>query len=326
MVTISLHAFAFAAAFQPLVQSPTQAPSLALVHMRTPQIAMTAEATDASDDPPYNQFALSEAWKRMKASYAAGYTDTKKALTPNDDLETAPTLLRTIDLVSTVVLACIFVEAATFGGAVLIAWLMGASPAFAASSVPQVRLFAALSVAADFRSRTRLWRLFVEFGMLPFVAAMAMRRPVDKRTTFFIDRAAQSAAIVATVALTMRACNRGWLAGTTDAAALVLWGKLVAIASPLLSRLPEAPGLSSGVASAAHAAWGAALAGSAQLRVFDAHALAFPPVVLLNRVANLEAFLWLPLKFAAAALRAFYLEVVLTGVKRLGWLTVQTLG
>jgi hypothetical protein len=77
----------------------------------------------------------------------------------------------------------------------------------------------------------------------------------------------------------------------------------------------------------AHAAWAAALGVSAVLCSWDEWASSLPPIAALKRLAELEETLVLPpVRFLADALHAAYLEVLGPGLKRLGWLTVQTLG
>jgi hypothetical protein len=77
----------------------------------------------------------------------------------------------------------------------------------------------------------------------------------------------------------------------------------------------------------AHAAWAAALGVSAVLCSWDVWASSLPPIAALKRLAELEETLVLPpVRFLADALHAAYLEVLAPGLKRLGWLTAQTLG
>jgi hypothetical protein len=130
--------------------------------------------------------------------------------------------------------------------------------------------------------------------------------------------------------------NRGWLAGSVEPAATVLASKATSalasvFGSPLLAPLAPLGHWLSPMArlaeQLAHAAWAAALGVSAVLCSWDVWASSLPPIAALKRLAELEETLVLPpVRFLADALHAAYLEVLAPGLKRLGWLTAQTLG
>ena len=294
-----------------------------------------------AQEPPANPFSLSEAWKRIKTSYAEGYNDTRATFVQRKTETLAPGSLRPVDAIGALILGIVLIEAASFGVALGVAWLLGASAEFASSASvnPQVRLQAALGVALAFRARTRLWRLLAELVAVAFAADAVARRPVDARPSFVADRAKQALALLMVLALTLRAMNRGWLAGSVEPAAMVLASKATSalasvFGSPLLAPLaPLAPlgqwlsPLARLAEQLAHAAWAAALGVSAVLCSWDVWASSLSPIAALKRLAELEETLVLPqVRFLAGALHAAYLEVLIPGLKRLGWLTAQTLG
>ena len=296
----------------------------------------------AAQEPPANPFSLSEAWKRIKTSYAEGYNDTRATFVQRKTETLAPGSLRPVDAISVgwqaLMLGIVLIEAASFGVALGVAWLLGASAEFASSASvnPQVRLQAALGVALAFRARTRLWRLLAELVAVAFAADAVARRPVDARPSFVADRAKQALALLMVLALTLRAMNRGWLAGSVEPAAMVLASKATSalasvFGSPLLAPLAPLGQWLSPLArlaeQLAHAAWAAALGVSAVLCSWDVWASSLSPIAALKRLAELEETLVLPqVRFLAGALHAAYLEVLIPGLKRLGWLTAQTLG
>jgi hypothetical protein len=288
-----------------------------------------------AQEPPANPFSLSEAWKRIKASYAEGYNDTRATFVRRKTETLAPGSLRPVDCIGALMLGIVLVEAASFGVALGFAWLLGASAEFASSASvnPQVRLQAALGVALVFRAHTRLWRLLAELVAVAFAADAVARRPVDARPSFVADRAKQALALLMVLALTLRAMNRGWLAGSVEPAATVLASKATsALASvfdsPLLAPLGQWLSPMARLAEQlALAAWAAALGVSAVLCSWDVWASSLPPIAALKCLAELEETLLLPpVRFLADALHAAYLEVLAPGLKRLGWLTAQTLG
>ena len=291
-----------------------------------------------AQEPPANPFSLSEAWKRIKASYAEGYNDTRATFVRRKTETLAPGNLRPVDAIGALMLGIVLVEAASFGVALGFAWLLGASAEFASSASvnPQVRLQAALGVALAFRARTRLWRLLAELVAVAFAADAVARRPVDARPSFVADRAKQALALLMVLALTLRAMNRGWLAGSVEPAAMVLASKATSalasvFGSPLLAPLAPLGQWLSPLArlaeQLAHAAWAAALGVSTVLCSWDVWASSLSPIAALKRLAELEETLVLPqVRFLAGALHAAYLEVLIPGLKRLGWLTAQTLG
>ena len=115
--------------------------------------------------------------------------------------------LRNSDRVAGMILAVLYVESALFSASLILAWLVGASEAFAV--VGQGRLFAALAVATNVRSCTRLPRLCVEVFALPWVFRQVRSRAIDLRASFVKDRAAQTLAVTAVVFLTLRAAEQG---------------------------------------------------------------------------------------------------------------------
>ena len=290
------------------------------------------EGAQAKAEPQPNPFALSEAWKRVKSSYAEGYQQARGAFQPERaaKLEAASTL-RSVDLARSAALTCILVEIIAFGSALITVWLVSGS-SVAAHGHAQARLFAALHIAVGLRAQTRMWRLLVEIAMLPWTAFALSRRPPELRATFFTDRATQALAVLATFLLTIRACNQGWLAGTSGPAAAVLWSRLIAMVrqvpgvSSLVLEQPLVHTFASEVTCAAQRTWTTVLAVSATVRSVDAWALALPPVAALRQLADLERLWAAPVRFVAMALHAAYLEVLIPGLKRLGWFTMQTLG
>lgn len=351
-MSITLLAILQVAALMPSVKKPVRSQLFSMVQPSPEARACVGEGISRTyvyyttapallrmaQEPPANPFSLSEAWKRIKTSYAEGYNDTRATFVQRKTETLAPGSLRPVDAIGALMLGIVLIEAASFGVALGVAWLLGASAEFASSASvnPQVRLQAALGVALAFRARTRLWRLLAELVAVAFAADAVARRPVDARPSFVADRAKQALALLMVLALTLRAMNRGWLAGSVEPAAMVLASKATSalasvFGSPLLAPLAPLGQWLSPLArlaeQLAHAAWAAALGVSAVLCSWDVWASSLSPIAALKRLAELEETLVLPqVRFLAGALHAAYLEVLVPGLKRLGWLTAQTLG
>ena len=272
-----------------------------------------------ADQPWYSRLAegYSEGYERARASFATPRPG--EAVDPN----AGP--LRRSDKLAGLLLTVWLVEALTFGAALLCAWLLGASPAFALGST-RARLVAAARNAAAFRVATRLPRLLAELAALPYVFRAVGSRPMENRATFVKDRASQSAALLAVLVLTIRACNRTLLAGTSEPAAAILAAALSRAAQPFIGPLGFLEPLAIAIGAAAHRAWELLLLLATRLVAIDAAARCTPINAAFYALSDLERYLETPFKLVLAALGAFVDEVVRPLLRTLGLLTVNTLG
>ena len=136
----------------------------------------------------------------------------------------------------------------------------------------------------------------------------------------------QTLVVVAVLCLTLRAMNRTVLAGTTGPAIeeLAKWLSEGAL-RPLAQSTAVAP-LAAALSTAVHTSTAGLASLGQQLAALDANARMLPLLRPVYAVAGCETYLAAPLRFLCRALYAFYNEVLLTGLRRLGFLTIQTLG
>lgn len=259
-------------------------------------------------------------------SYKEGYEKSRQSFLKRQQLnqpDAEAGSLRRADLLAGAVLALVVVESATFGAALAGSWL--ALPDALGGAMPQARLFAAFAAAASLRASTRLPRLLAEAAAVPAVLASIACRPTEERFAFCQERTTQCLAVVAVILLTIRAFNAGLLAGSSGPALAVLTTKLGRLLSPITQLTAVSP-VAQAVADAAQAACSALVALGHTVASLDASARTLLPLKPLYAVAELEQRLAAPFAFVCACLRAFYQEVLLTGLRRLGFVTLQTLG
>jgi len=270
----------------------------------------------------------SRLWRtRIANSYREGvqkgqrYFKTGRAA---DAIQEAGAPLRSSDKFAASVLCVALCEVGCIGAALVISWLV--CP-FSATATPgaQARLTAAALSASTFRARTRLPRLLLELVTLPAAWSALARRPIEDRPTLVYDRLSQAVGVLVAAALTMRAINQGWLAGTSGPAAAVLGVKFSALVSPVTDMAVLMP-LRAAVTSAASTAWAALLTLCGTIGSLEASARATPLLQPLFALCDLERHLLQPSQFVTAALRAFFDEVVAPLLRTLGFLTMQTLG
>ena len=309
----------------PRTRHPRHAPLLATEEGTAPKVPRDEE----------HPFSLASARRRMADGYQQGVARSQayfNSRRPTDAIVQNAVPLRNSDRVAGMILAVLYVESALFSASLILAWLVGASEAFAV--VGQGRLFAALAVATNVRSCTRLPRLCVEVFALPWVFRQVRSRAIDLRASFVKDRAAQTLAVTAVVFLTLRAANKALLLGTTAPAAVILWEKfgilLGALLSPLVDLVPAVGAVSDvlggSVSWFAVEAWAIASRMGGALVALEQAARHAPVLTQLFLLADLERHLVVPAQFVVAALEAFKEEVILPTLKTLGWLTMQTLG
>ena len=149
---------------------------------------------------------------------------------------------------------------------------------------------------------------------------------MENRATFVKDRASQSAALLAVLVLTIRACNRTLLAGTSEPAAAILAAALSRAAQPFIGPLGFLEPLAIAIGAAAHRAWELLLLLATRLVAIDAAARCTPINAAFYALSDLERYLETPFKLVLAALGAFVDEVVRPLLRTLGLLTVNTLG
>lgn len=277
-----------------------------------------------------DQFSLASAMKRMQASYQEGYEQVTRKFSSSSEAQlSAPAPLRRIDRFASIGTAVVLVEIAIGAPTLLVSWLAGADPLLTSVVSPQVRLFNAVGGSLKFRSHTRMWRLLLELLGARVVASRLAYKPVDERLALCADRTKQAVAVLLTITLTIRACNRGWLAASMEPAGAVLLSRAAGVFARLISPfhgvLPDCQ-LCEVVAQVTRRAWTALAGVSASVRAWDSAARSLPPLVVLDRIAQLEVILQAPVQFIAAALKAAFDEVLIPGLRRLGWITMQTLG
>ena len=253
---------------------------------------------------------------RLKQSYQEGYSRSREKFLEKEEIYEAGSLSQE-ERLSGALLTLVVVESLTMGVGILGAWLFLGAPAGAVAV--QARLFAAIDAATHFRASTRLPRLLAELAALPIVLRAVARRPKEERGAFVADRAKQTVAVLAVVCLTIRAFNSGGLLlGATGPAGAEIFKPI--------SRLALTSPLAAAVSSAAHAAVAGLVALGSQLSALDASARLLLPLRPLFILAELEHYLTKPFFFLCAVAKAFFDEVIMTGLRRLGFLTIQTLG
>jgi hypothetical protein len=273
-----------------------------------------------ADDPPehsgkgwyggYRQYL-----SRLASSYREGYQRSRESFTtprPTDVLNNSDGVpLRPADRVAALLLTLLLCEAACFGVALVGAWAVVGVPVGAAR---QARLHAATQTALSIRTATRVPRLLVQFMSLPCVASMIRSRKLELRATFVKERATQTLAVLAAVALTLRACNT-LLIGYTSSAAATLSG--------MAGGLPVGGAIATGVcvfvSNVVMGAW-------RWLGAVDAAARAMATLRPLYALADMEERLAPAVRLLAASISAFFHEVVAPLLRTVGFLTVQTLG
>lgn len=284
------------------------------------------QLSDDAAEQPRPRTGIEQFYSRIASSYREGYEKSRTRLREEQQAfftASGESALRPQDRIAGAVVAAFLVEAATFGAALAGSWLVLGAPLL--TEAPQARLRAAFDAAVAFRASTRLPRLLLEVFALPAAVASVAKRPAEERFTFCQERATQALAIIAAVVMTLRALNSGVLRGTTGPAIVVLASKFGLMLSPLTSISAISP-ISTAVSSAAHGACSKLVAiGHAAVSLDDA-ARQLPLLRSLYDAAELERYLGPPFGFACACLRAFYEEVLLTGLRRLGFVTLQTLG
>ena len=313
-----------------------QTPRFGLLNVVTMQADASEDSDTAADDDSTAESVPAPEerkpfFEQMSESYREGYSKAQQSFKTTRradiaDLDASP--LRRSDKLAGVLLAIVLVEAVSFGAAFMFAWLAGAVPgtALVGTAVPpQARLVTAAARATAFRSATRLPRLLAECLAVPYVLRAVAARAIEVRAEFVKDRASQAAGVLVALALLLRALNRTVLAGTTAPAAALLAAAIGRATAPLTSGPVVAPVVSA-VGSAAEVVWGGALHFASRLVALDAAMRQTPINAALYWVADLERHLAPLVRLGAAALGAFFEEVVMPILKALGFLTVQTLG
>ena len=290
----------------------------------TPYDSLRSAASD-----PDSPFALKTALARFRDSYTKGYKQTRSYFSTEGNDDAAGEPLRPTDLAGAAVLTVVFTESVFLGGATAAAWLAGSSTSFLGSA-PQARLAVAASAAITFRGRTRPVRLLSEMAIIPLFMQMVRKRNVEDRLTFCKERSTQMVAVLATLILTIRAFNSGWLAGTTEPAALILASKIAGLwtqtGGQLLRALPCYDAVGCWMTAAAIRGWSAASSFGHDVAALQVPRWLALPAGLIAPLAELERLFVPFFKFIAAALLAFVDEALKPGLRRLGWLTMQTLG